>query len=117
MDKMVLRNWIGGPGLAAAVRASAQAPVTSHFRLETCDPCKHAWCSCSHFCPHTFPPRCEACPNAYCEDCLPEEHQMVGECDHFKAMGQVRGRWKGQGTVHGMGGMGIIGAFLCLLPW
>lgn len=42
---------------------------------------------------------------------------MVGECDHFKAMGQVRGRWKGQGTVHGMGGMGIIGAFLCLLPW
>ncbi|KAG1680939.1 hypothetical protein FOA52_009898 [Chlamydomonas sp. UWO 241] len=33
--------------------------------------------------------RCEACPNAFCEDCLPEEHEMVGECDHFKALGQV----------------------------
>ena len=34
--------------------------------------------------------RCEACPNAFCEDCLPEEHMMLGECDHFKALGQVR---------------------------
>ncbi|GAX78544.1 hypothetical protein CEUSTIGMA_g5984.t1 [Chlamydomonas eustigma] len=33
--------------------------------------------------------RCEACPNAFCEDCLPEDYQMVGECEHFKAMGQM----------------------------
>ena len=33
--------------------------------------------------------RCEACPRAFCEDCLPDKYEMVGECDHFKAMGQI----------------------------
>ncbi|GAX72787.1 hypothetical protein CEUSTIGMA_g243.t1 [Chlamydomonas eustigma] len=33
--------------------------------------------------------RCEVCPVAYCEDCLPDEYQMVGSCKHFMALGQI----------------------------
>ena len=29
------------------------------------------------------------CPDAFCEDCLPDEHEMVGECAHYKGLGQV----------------------------
>ena len=32
--------------------------------------------------------RCEACPNAFCEDCIPEEHEMVsGGYDNGKRKG------------------------------
>eukprot|EP00798_Chlamydomonas_sp_ICE-L_P017332 gene17332-23640_t len=33
--------------------------------------------------------RCEVCDNAYCEDHRPDDSQMVGECEHFQALGQI----------------------------
>lgn len=33
--------------------------------------------------------RCEMCPNAYCEDDLPAEAELVGNCEHFQNLGQV----------------------------
>ncbi|KAF5835257.1 hypothetical protein DUNSADRAFT_7703 [Dunaliella salina] len=32
--------------------------------------------------------RCEMCENAFCEDHLPEEYEIIGECQHFQALGQ-----------------------------
>ena len=32
--------------------------------------------------------RCEACPNCYCEDCLPPEAEIVGKCERFVECGQ-----------------------------
>jgi hypothetical protein len=27
------------------------------------------------------------CPNVYCEDCLPQDHQFIGVCDRFADLG------------------------------
>ena len=51
---------------------------------------------CPHSPFHTSPPLLPPHSYAFCEDCLPEEHEMVGECDHFKAMGQVWGEGGGR---------------------
>ncbi|MCO5550259.1 hypothetical protein L7F22_003740 [Adiantum nelumboides] len=32
--------------------------------------------------------RCEMCPNAYCEDDLPAEAELVGNCERFENLGQ-----------------------------
>ena len=31
--------------------------------------------------------RCEMCPNSYCEDCLPAEHEFVGVCERWAELG------------------------------
>ncbi|GFR46602.1 hypothetical protein Agub_g8205, partial [Astrephomene gubernaculifera] len=36
--------------------------------------------------------RCEMCEKAFCEDDLPPQYHMVGECEMFKALGQVHPR-------------------------
>ena len=29
------------------------------------------------------------CANAYCEDCLPADYEMMGECELFQSLGQI----------------------------
>ena len=31
--------------------------------------------------------RCEMCPNAYCEDCLPADHAFTGVCERWVPLG------------------------------
>jgi hypothetical protein len=30
---------------------------------------------------------CQSCPNAYCEDCRPEEARLLGDCERFEKLG------------------------------
>ena len=34
--------------------------------------------------------RCEACPKAFCEDCLPDDAQIITDNPHFAPLGYVR---------------------------
>lgn len=31
--------------------------------------------------------RCESCPSAYCEDCLPPDHMVTGDCERLNRLG------------------------------
>jgi SWI/SNF-related matrix-associated actin-dependent regulator of chromatin subfamily A member 5 len=33
--------------------------------------------------------RCQNCPAAYCEDCLPNEAMILGECERFQRLGMI----------------------------
>ncbi|KAL6759340.1 P-loop containing nucleoside triphosphate hydrolase protein [Haematococcus lacustris] len=33
--------------------------------------------------------RCEVCDNAFCEDHVPEGYEIMGECEHMQALGQI----------------------------